>query len=324
MNSGQRKKKALFDKFSANLKHVIKGRNLQEILPRDFPTEAYICPLSLKWYDREGLRDIYSDQLTLEHSPPKALGGSVVALTAKDLNSKSGYSLDINLQRFIANKEFNQGISALKTKVKVNNSISMDISFFKKDPPEVTFSTKTFHQGAQKFVDLMKDQGKIDVKFNIPNPQQIDISLLRIAYLMAFNTFGYALIFNKGGLNPHYHLVRDQLINPERKILPKIIAFQDNFDDELLGVNIITEPLKFRSILAIFDLKTERTNHRYGVFLPAIDAYGFQSFEHFSELKKTGDRLNFQMQPFSNFLNLNRYGDSFALVDYWKRLFYNN
>ena len=186
---------------------------------------------------------------------------------------------------------------------------------------QVTFRTKTFHFGAQKFVDLLKNQTKFNVSFKLPNIKNVDISFLKIAYLKAFETFGYILLFNKGGFNPHYKRVRELILNKNTNDHPEIIWFENDYDDEFLGVNIVTSPVAMRCILVIFDLKTENATHRFGVFLPAIDDYGFKGIENISKLKRNKTKFNFEMDLVSDSLDITKYDHSFYLWRYWQKRF---
>ena len=54
----------------------------------------YVCPICAKGYDRHQLE---AGTLTLEHVPPKSLGGKGIVLTCKNCNSTAGHSVDAAL-----------------------------------------------------------------------------------------------------------------------------------------------------------------------------------------------------------------------------------
>lgn len=110
MTSQRRKKEALFRKFSQNLKHVAAGLNFR--LDKQYKEDAYLCPLSFKVFDRRGLNEEYTDQLTLEDVPPKSLGGKGICLTSKINNSRAGHTFDNVLLKHLEDQNFLQGKGA--------------------------------------------------------------------------------------------------------------------------------------------------------------------------------------------------------------------
>src|SRR5690606_39946274 len=52
---------------------------------------------------------------------------------------------------------------------------------------------------------------------------------LRIAYLLAFNKFGYSLIFNKdGSINKTFDKIRRQILNPEINMIENVPVISNN------------------------------------------------------------------------------------------------
>lgn len=312
LNSRQRKKRALFDKFNNNLEHIKKllGINFQD------DGKSYICPLCFKLFNREGLNQIYDDQLTLEHSPPESLGGRIVALTAQNLNSESGHSLDSNLKNFIALKDFKTGSGSLTTKFKINKQINIKGEISKSDP-QFWFKPSSMHRGAKKAIELMKE-GEFNIDFKLPNFSRPDVGLLRTAYLIAFGEVGYSLLF--GGtkfINQGMVKVREQLNNPQQKIIKNIPILQEDFPSEFIGVNIVYEPKEFRSIFVTFDLSLN-SRYRFGVFLPGPDNYGFSAFDELRKFDKK--RINLKLHKIRENLDLNTYEDSIEYFKVWEAL----
>jgi len=52
---------------------------------------VYLCPICGQQFSREALKE---GQLTLEHVPPRALGGRGIILTCKACNNLAGYTVD--------------------------------------------------------------------------------------------------------------------------------------------------------------------------------------------------------------------------------------
>jgi hypothetical protein len=102
-----------------------------------------------------------------------------------------------------------------------------------------------------------------------------DIALLKTAYLWCFSVLGYAFVVN-ANLNP----IRAQIQNPSEKIFSDRFYFEQNYPDEMLGVNIVTYPKELQSFLVVFDTVKHEHKKRYGVYLPgfpdsAMNIYNF-------------------------------------------------
>ena len=105
------------------------------------------------------------------------------------------------------------------------------------------------------------------------NERRSEIALLRIGYLLAYATLGNGFLIN-GGL----YKVREQILNPEKEILPKVYWIKHEFPAEHEGINIITLPGELRSFLIIFNLKTNTLCSHHLLFLLFIYKSGQLSF----------------------------------------------
>jgi hypothetical protein len=93
--------------------------------------------------------------------------------------------------------------------------------------------------------------------------KKFEIALLKTAYMLAFEKYGYPLI-----LSSAFDIVREQLKNPEKDIYP--IGFwtrQSVLNKSNAGVHLITTP-GFEGFQAIFILSTGSRDSGYGVYLP--------------------------------------------------------
>ncbi|MDW3197475.1 MAG: hypothetical protein R8G66_34175 [Cytophagales bacterium] len=316
MNTRQKKKLALFNKFSKNLAFVrnYPGVSIQSKDDNYSSADSeYLCPLSLKLFNQEGLNDIYTDHLTLEHSPPNSLKGHVVALTAKDSNSKGGHLLDHKLRTFVEVREFTMGVTPMKTKFFFDDTIGIPVEISTKSNPTFHFRPPSMHPGAKKLVEYFSVEGNsINFKVNIPNPKA-DISLLRVAYLIAFGTLGYSFLLGKS-----IPQLRDQINSPEKKIVNDIPLFYEGFPDELLGVNIITKPFEIRSLLVVFDLELNE-KHRFGVVLPGPDSYGLKAYQEFNKYRK--NYINFNARNLSKEVDITNPDHAMKFFSIWQEVF---
>lgn len=287
MSKNKNKKKALFEKFSNNLKMLFENFEQDEIhLPEG---GGYICPLGMTMHTKEGLNDEFQDQLTEEHSPPESMGGQVICLVRKDLNSTAGHTIDKELLNYLKFNNITTGHSEYPCAIKFGlpelNHINAEFSVEKKE--NVTLNIKTGAHNLKKIEKNVIDNEIFDglsfeLHFKAPNKNNkgLQSQFLRIAYLLAFSKLGYALIFGpKDLINQHYAQVRRQILNPELEIIPFVPIFKNQLP-VIEGVGIITKPEEMKSIFVTFPLKVGEKTDYYSVLLPAPDETGFIAYNY--------------------------------------------
>ncbi len=310
------KAETLYNLFSANLSNIKKELKVEFSQDSERIEDIYICPLTFRIYTREGLQISFKDHLSKEDVPPKSLGGKPLTLTSNIENNKAGHTLDVALQKYLTDIDFIKGTGLKETKFRVNNELQIKGYLENGKHPILHFTPKEMHQGATKLLNLLKTGSKFNLQFNFKKSILPEVSLLRIAYLMAFSYIGYGFFF--GGtkyVNPNIQRIREQILNPTRKQIDYIPILMENFDDEFLGVNIIYEPKELRSLLVVFDLKTGHSEYRIGVSLPGPDDHGFDAYLKFKEIKLVNAPIELKVYTFPRKLNLNQLGDS---KEYWK------
>ncbi|WP_321297303.1 hypothetical protein [Marinifilum fragile] len=320
-----KKSEIIYKVFSENLHNVCKVLKFK--FDEEYRDEGYICPLSFKIHSRTGLSNEYDDQLTIEHIPPESLNGKGLCLTNKISNSQAGHSLDLALQNHINQREFNERISSLKTKVYIENvKMTGELDFTDKNNPKFNFSTKKWHEGNKRAVNKINEEGKFKVRFSfLKDNWKTQVSFLRTAYLFAFSHLGYSLLFGATKVvNPNYDLIRQQVLAPEKKIVNDIIILNKDLEGISLGVNIVHEPYECRSLLVVFELETVNKKWRYGVFLPGPDDYGFKAIEKIKENFENNLKFNFKFTHIPK-LDIKSLSDSQFYYNSWEKIngFYN-
>lgn len=314
MNSSQRKKTALFNKFALNLECLKRYLNIS--IESSVKNASYICPLSFQIYNSDGL----NNELSVEHAPPESLGGNKVALTAKNLNSESGHSIDIDLLNYIKVKSFNQGALPLETRFRIEKSFSVKGKILNKERPEFFFHASSFHYGLEKVKKLFESREKFNLTFSTPSVKNVDLAFLRIAYLIAFSELGYGFLL--GGsryINPNTYQIAEQLLNIKSRSIPPIPIIEEDFPDAFLGVNIIVEPEEFRSLLIVFDLNIQNVKYRYGVFLPGPDEYGFAVYNHLDKINIDRRKIKFNIYTFPDMIDLKTFEGSISYLELWRK-----
>src|SRR5690348_1297897 len=114
MTEGDKRRKNIFDRYSANLRLLIDNGILKGVtLNYD---ETYICPVCKEQFSIKSLDQKSKNPLTLEDAPPKSLGGKANVLTCKSCNNSCGQKIDYHLTErmreldrslFLPKSEFN-------------------------------------------------------------------------------------------------------------------------------------------------------------------------------------------------------------------------
>ena len=191
-------------------------------------TNYYCCPICRNLFT---IYDIYNKNLTLEHIPPKHLGGRGIALTCASCNNTSGHTVDSE----IAKREDVLKLTALFTqKGKYAGDIKLDFRDPTTKPPnfhltvdneKVRFYFKPKHNppGSLDTAIHYFSKHKRKTKNSSPlsfstiqkyNQRLADVGYLKSAYLICFAAYGY-----KYALDKHLDKVREQIINYDKKIL---------------------------------------------------------------------------------------------------------
>ena len=260
------KRKAIFDKFSKQL-HSLVELGLYDIDLKY--SKTFLCPTCFNQFSESDLNISKENHLTLEDAPPKSLGGKANTLTCKKCNNEFGHQIDfhlterlneLNIRSFLPNtgakvRMTHKGIE-VQGLVNVDDKGDITITHLEKvnNPEKLkSYISKT---GKNDITDLKFPASRVDFK-------RFEIALLKTAYILAFEQYGYALILNKS-----YNRVREQLRNPDKDIYPEgYWTKQSVFNEKNAGVHLIrTEG--FEGFQAIFVLKTTTQTSGYGVYLP--------------------------------------------------------
>jgi len=109
----------------------------------------------------------------------------------------------------------------------------------------------------------MNDAAEIEFKPSRVDKLRLEIALLKSAYIIAFEHFGYSLI-----LSSPYNIVREQLLNPEKEIYPEgFWTKQNSFSKAHEGIYLVSE-IGFEGFYSIFCLKTKVSEYRFVAYLP--------------------------------------------------------
>jgi len=315
----------LYNIFSENL-NSIKKENFIQLEP-DIPN-SYICPLCTKCLSNIELDQTRDNCLTLEDVPPKKLGGKPLTLTCKKCNNSAGSLLDEELRKKLVSDEFFEGIPGAIVDAKLNLSKDLFISGTLSHRKSGGLSVHLFKNGPNakekkshcidKVRERLENNGLREVGFNLKMYRKChpEVALLRIAYLLAFSTFGNGYLFN-----PNLELIREQIKKPNENILLSFGVINDDFSKSEPGIYIIVKPKELWSFLVIFELKTSNRTTKHGVILPGpsepgLDIYKLSQQKH----KFAGESVQYQAVQIPKRNYLHDHSLKFAPTILWDKL----
>jgi len=293
----QTKREELFSQYAANL-GILKRRGVLSIEPD--VTDVFICPLCYEIFPRDALTE--GDNLSLEHVPPKAVGGKNIGctLTCKQCNNEAGRVLDSALKRKLEIDDFQARIPGAKLNVQYSpgDGLWLPATVYANGKDSIRVenllhprrSSPSDRQRASELLEAGVDDFKM--MHRQPGGHRIGIALLRIAYLYAFRVLGYGLI-----LHPAVQQIQAQLRAPTEDIIPSAWMFPgDLLPETRRGLNIIRRPLELRSFVVSFDLLTPQQQIKsYAVILPIPSDWGLGVYDEFKKRAGNTELVSFQI-----------------------------
>ncbi|WP_207431353.1 HNH endonuclease [Sabulibacter ruber] len=261
------KRRKIFQSYVSQLKlmqdHSLLPNNLH------YKEDSYLCPICLRPFTEEDLSDSSPNMLTLEDAPPKSLGGKANTLTCKECNSKCGHDIDFHLTERLLEIDVQSFLPGTTALAKINNNgteVQGEISVNK--DREITIIHRNKNNNPEKlksFISSTRKGVQVTVNFKPSRVEihRLEVALLKSAYILAFEQFGYALILDEA-----FDIVRMQILNPENQIYPQgFWTKQTSFEKEHEGVHAINN-IGLVGFYAVFTLRTATSENRYGVYLP--------------------------------------------------------
>lgn len=178
------------------------------------------CPICLTSFARSDVEA--GRRVTLEHAPPRTMGGEIVCLTCSRCNN-SGSRLDRAAMR--AKKAINDYVSGRGTEIEVNFFGSKRSGFLRPNgdkPIKLPIPTKVGQLRGTMELKSLPGGTELDVNEGIgirikrPASRHVTVSLLRSAYLLVFSllgTYGYRYAESEA-----IRKVREQIMSPDERI----------------------------------------------------------------------------------------------------------
>ena len=176
------------------------------------------CPICLSKFER--LDVVAGTEVTLEHAPPKSLGGVPICLTCKSCNNKASL---IDHHAHLSAKARNEWAEGQGAPIVVDLfGHKRSYRFIPRDSNAPFPARKHLFRNGTIQLGSLPPKEHLDankgMSFRIPQRDDYEfVSMIKSAYLMVFSLMGangYKFAENIG-LQP----VREQIMNPEKKIL---------------------------------------------------------------------------------------------------------
>ena len=239
--------------------------------------DSYACPICCIVHGRDSLAD---GSLTLEHVPPKSIGGKAIVLTCRSCNNSAGSQYEVEHKRFddqasiteriLKGAPLKQPINVLATFggievpaiISAGSKLEIGLSDRNMSPPNFT----------KVMANVSGKNGPVDIQIELPRPIDFDKLYLadtKSAFLAATALFGYAF-----ALNDTLALVRKQILYPDRNFHSVKYAVTPNMPEKSIAL--------CRTIGVVLVKIQGRVN-----VLPWIDF----DYNHFLEVSEQIDKL---------------------------------
>jgi HNH endonuclease len=245
----------------------------------------YGCPLCLRLFPRDQI-----EHLSLDHVPPKSVGGKLEVLTCKSCNETAGAELDSHafaverIRRVLAGERYPPVLARFKFgRVTANMELRSDgalneiLGLPASNPPGVLDEVMAI------FDAHVRAGTSPSIKFAMPtlrpSLRRAAVSYLRAGYLAAFAAIGYAAIARQS-----FDPVRQQICEPDVEHLPHF--FYCHRDLHGYWVAVVEEPRWASSIVVLMG--------NYQITLPLFDDAGL--YERLAEKAAAGARAELRCQ----------------------------
>ncbi len=239
MNKNELKKR-YFEKGATALRRVTS-------IDQDY----YCCPLCKRLFISQAIED---GILTLEHAPPEKVGGRPLALTCKDCNSISGYSIDaavVNRKKLFdavkaitgQNPNYEGRASMKMGGESINVRLVVNEGSISIKPPQEINNPKKLEMYKAYMMNL-HDEGRWNgEEFTITplasyHKKYSKIGDLKSAFIICFALFGYKYVLNK-----RLSSVREQILNFKSDVIDRFWLASDQKIGKKYFVCLLEKPI---------------------------------------------------------------------------------
>jgi hypothetical protein len=299
MNKYEKKRERIFDIYSENLYHYLGTINLfeMEVVER-MKGLFYFCPLCYTLFTKEALiASSEKNHLTLEHNPPKSLGGKSEILTCKNCNNNKGTGSDhlvgklLRLEDFVVHSRDGSINSRIKVEGKTINAEYRKVSNEVLIKPDKKSNPYTYELLFDKLSKGEKIAAELDLK--MPDWPAYSFAILKSAYLKAFELFGYNYADMGNGRD-----LRECLSGAKEYPCFNNGVIDFFADDYMVGFSIIREPRELQAMVITqvfsFKAKTGSVTKNVPVVLPVPIEGGWERLSNFNSYRN--QKVNWRLE----------------------------
>ena len=303
------KKQRLFDAYSANLKNYLDTidykfmvivKDQKDPIQVDPSGNVYLCPLCFQYFFKQQLEQTdLPNYLTLEHNPPKSMGGTANILTCKACNNNNGAENDKLVRDLLVTESFlSSDESTISAKFLIDGQ-SIKGRLKKIGTSKGIIPSQKSNPRAYEYAIVNLKAGKkikIDHELTAPEWSKYSLGMLKIAYLKAFELFGYHFADLDHGAK-----IRDVLYRKAEYSAPNNGIMDFFAPDDFIGINIVTRPAELRAMIITLPIRFEHDENiirkNVPVILPAPIKNGWELLRNYT--RPHGAQLNFRSAKYS-------------------------
>jgi hypothetical protein len=228
----------------------------------------------------------------MDHFPPQNVGGTLNAIVCKSCNSRAGHEYDYVTKEFLNELGFHKRIpySIIETKQKISDVVGTyrGTAGVDKDG-EIEFSFKPNPKFKAAPLDKFLEDGlhtpswKAEVTIPHTDKEKLTKALLKAAYLVCFNHWGYDFIFSDTGKH-----IRETLAGNNVYFFKNIPAFIFDDKEKLnqipLGVCFLREPIDWQVYMVNIPMKLKQSGYECTVSILIPPCGGWSNMEKLNNI----------------------------------------
>ena len=193
------------------------------------------CPICLTGFKEDDV--IRGDQVTIEHAPPKALGGKAICLTCDPCNNTTS-----KMERLVAEHFRSKEIGEHVT-IEFPGCPEQSGRILRGKEGDIKFRADKLRVPEAQFTKaLTSPTGSLTLRASAPSKGVWNAPWLKAGYLLLFSWLGPKVGYDYARSTP-YSEIRQQILNPEPDVVASTFVFEGK--DLLLGggITLIQQPL---------------------------------------------------------------------------------
>jgi hypothetical protein len=285
MSKSEATRQRIFDIYSNNLADYLSEINY---LPPEkialVRGNIYFCPLCYMPFRKDQIAVTDSNFLTLEHNPPASVGGNSKILTCRDCNNANGAKLDHLVKELLESESFlySENSHPYKTRIRIEDksigAFLTKIGGTVHVKPVEKSNPHTYRILQEKLKNRLRFNG--DLQLKMTDWREYSYAILKMAYLYAFEKFGYNFADFGNGIDMRMALKREVEYPCPNNGVIDVFA-----DDEMVGISIIREPKELQALVVtqtlLLKVRNKEIKKNIPVILPAPIQGGWEKLQNF-------------------------------------------